>query len=266
MSESKRWLITGVSSGIGRAMAEAVIKRGDFVVGCARSEEDVAGFEALAPGQTKGVQLDLSRADDVEQAVNRIVAEGPLDVVVNNAGQSIYGAFEETSLAEVKALFDVNVFGPWALAQAVLPHFRERRSGQLIHMSSGCGLNGMPGLSAYCASKFALEGFSEALSFEAAQFGIKLLIVEPGAVATKFISHGTREAARRMPEYSFLSGEGKAGLEGYYATCASSPESVVEAIFTALDNPQPPLRILVGDDVREPVRAKGEQVLELARS
>ncbi|GAY21746.1 SDR family NAD(P)-dependent oxidoreductase [Sphingobium fuliginis] len=266
MSEAKHWLITGISSGIGAALADAALERGDSVVGTARSDEDVAKFNDRAPGRSKAVRLDVTNPTDVEKTIAAIIADGPLDIVVNNAGQSIYGAFEETSIAEAKALFDVNLFGPWALAQAVLPHFREKRAGHLIHMSSGCGLNGTPGLSAYCASKFALEGLSEALSYEAAQFGIKLLIVEPGAVATKFISHGTRETAQRMPEYGFLSGDGKAALEGYYATCAASPESVAQAVLRAIENPETPLRLIVGDDMRDPVRAKGEQLLSLANA
>lgn len=263
MSEAKRWLITGISSGIGSALADAALAKGDSVVGTARSAEDVARFSERAPGRSKGVRLDVTNPAEIETATAAVIADGPLDIVVNNAGQSIYGAFEETSIAEARALFDVNLFGPWALAQAVLPHFREKRAGQLIHMSSGCGLNGAPGLSAYCASKYALEGLSESLAYEAAQFGIKLLIVEPGAVATKFISHGTREAERRLPDYAFLSGTGKAALEGYYATAAASPESVADAVLRAIDSPEPPLRLIVGADMQAPVRAKGEQMLAL---
>ena len=264
MSNSKRWLITGVSSGIGEALAKAVINRGDTVIGCARNAADVAKFEAIAPGRTNDIQVDVTRPEDIKRAVALAVAEGPLDVVVNNAGQSVFGALEEVSLEEMKSIFDVNVFGPWVLAQAVLPHFRERGRGQLVHMSSGCGLIGMPGLSAYCASKHALEGFSEALAAEVAQFGIKLLLVEPGAVATKFISHGTREAAHKNPAYEWLSGNGKAGLEGFYANYATPPEKVAEAVLAALDKPEQPLRILVGDDLRDTVRQKADQINKLA--
>lgn len=266
MSKTRRWLITGISSGIGQALAEAALERGDTVYGTARRPEDVAKFEARAPGRSKGVQLDVTRHADIGQVVERIVSEGPLDVVVANAGQSIFGALEETSVEEVKALFDVNVIGPWALAQAVLPHFRKQGTGQLVHMSSGCGLNGMAGLGAYCASKFALEGFSEALAQEVAQFGIRLLLVEPGAVATQFISHGTHEAARRMPEYGFLSGQGKSLLEGYYATSALPAQDVAARILAAIDNPDQPLRLLIGDDQRDSVRAKGEQITQLANA
>lgn len=265
MNSSKRWLITGVSSGIGKSLAEAALERGDIVFGCARSDSDVANFSALAPGRAKGIQLDVTITGEIKRAVDRALSEGPLDVVVSNAGQSIFGAFEETTIAEAKSIFEVNVFGPWALAQAVLPHFRGRGRGQLVHISSGMGLFGMPGLSAYSASKFALEGFSESLALEVAQFGIKILLVEPGAVATRFISHGTREATHRMPEYSWLSGGGKSTLEGFYAEYATPPEQVAKAIFSALDNPDHPLRLLVGDDMRDPTRMKAEQLQKLAQ-
>ena len=260
----RRWFITGVSSGIGEALAQAALARGDAVVGAARDAEAARRFTAAAPGRSTGIQLDVTRAAEVASAVAQAVADGPLDVVVNNAGQSLFGAFEEVSPDEVRALFDVNVFGPWRVAQAVLPHMRERGRGTLVQLSSGCGVSGMPGLSAYCASKFALEGFSEALAAEVAAFGVRLMLVEPGAVASRFISHGTREAARRLPEYGFLSGQGKAPLDAYYGTCAASAESVAAAILQALDQPEPPARLVVGDDVRPGVREKGEKLIAAA--
>ena len=263
MSNSKRWFITGISSGIGEALARAAVARGDTVIGTARSAAAVETFSAIAPGRSIGVQLDVSQPAEVKRAVDEAISSGPLDVVVSNAGQSIFGAFEETSIEEAKALLDVNVFGPWAVAQAVLPHFRERGSGQLVHMSSGCGVMGMPGLSAYCASKFALEGFSEALAAEVSQFGVRLLIVEPGAVKTKFISHGTQETANRMAEYAFLSGSGKTALEGFYQDYAAAPDQVVDAVLRAIDSPDQQLRLIVGDDVREPIRQRAQQTLDL---
>lgn len=262
----RRWFITGVSSGIGAALAQAALARGDSVVGVARDPEAVRRFEALAPGRTEGVRLDVSHPAEVAAAVARAIEGGPLDVVVSNAGQSLFGAFEEVSIGEARALFDVNVFGPWAVAQAVLPHFRARGGGQLVHISSGCGVSGMPGLSAYCASKFALEGFSEAMAGEIAAFGVRLMLVEPGAVATRFISHGTREAGRRMPEYGFLSGQGKAPLDAYYQDAAASPESVAAAILKALDQAEPPLRLVLGEDVRPGVREKGAKLIAAAEA
>ena len=234
------------------------------MVGTARDEATLAAFAALAPGRARCLSLDLSRQDDIRATVTEAFADGPVDVVVNNAGRSIYGAFEETSLDEVRALFETNVFGTWEMSQAVLPRLRAQGGGMLINLSSGCGINGIAGLSAYCASKFAIEGFTEALAQEVAGFGVQVMLVEPGAVATRFISHGTAEAAVRLPEYAFLSGAGKAGLDAFYQTAATSPEAAAEAILRAVDGGTLPLRLLVGEDARPGVAAKAAQLAALA--
>lgn len=260
----RRWFITGISSGIGKALAQAALAAGDHVTGTARDAATAEAFGAGAPGRARGMVVDVTQAGAVEAAARAALAEGPIDVLVNNAGQSLFGAFEEVSPDEARALFEVNVFAPWALTRAVLPAMRERGEGIIVQVSSGCGLNGMPGLSAYCASKFALEGFSEALAQEVAGFGIRTMIVEPGAVATRFISHGTREAGSRLEAYGFLSGNGKAALEGYYEAAAASPEEIAAAIVSALEGGEPPLRLLLGGDNRGSVLAKAEQLRALA--
>lgn len=264
MASQRRWLITGISSGIGEALATAAIARGDHVIGIARDEAALARFATNGDGLATPLRADMSDPLQVRDLASRSIAIGPVDILVNNAGQSLFGAFEETSVDEVRALFDVNVLGPWALTQAMLPHFRARGSGTIIQMSSGCGLNGMAGLSAYCASKFALEGFTEALAQEVAGFGVRAMLVEPGAIATRFISHGTSEAAARLPDYAFLSGQGKAALDSYYVAAASPPESVANAIMAALDRDELPLRLLVGADNHGPVRQKAAALAALA--
>ncbi len=266
MNGPRRWLITGVSSGIGAALADLALARGDTVIGCARDAQRLSEFEASAPGRAIGLRLDLSVADAVGPALQRVIAAGPLDVVVSNAGQGLFGAFEETSISEAKALFDINVFGPWAVAQAVLPHMRERRAGQIVHISSGVGLTGMAGMSAYSASKFALEGLSEALAQEIAAFGIKLLIVEPGAVKTPFITSGTKETASRIDDYAFISGEGRSSLAGYYEASASTPQAVADAVLAAIDQSNQPLRLLVGEDLKQAVHGKGEHLVAIAKA
>jgi len=252
----RRWLITGISSGIGQALATQALARGDHVIGTARDPEACTCFVEAGQGRAVALAADMSEPAQVQDLAARAIAIGPIDILVNNAGQSLYGAFEETSLEEVRALFAVNILGPWALTQAMLPHFRARGTGTIIQISSGCGLNGVPGLSAYCASKFALEGFTETMAQEVAGFGIRTMLVEPGAVATRFISHGTRETAARLPDYAFLSGAGKAALDGYYAAAASPPDHVADAILRALDSDQLPSRLLVGEDLKGPVRQK----------
>ena len=160
--QQQKWLITGVSTGLGRAFAQAALAAGHTVVGTVRSEEDLRAFEGLEPGYAHGRILDVTDGD----AVSSVVAEveqsvGPLDVVVANAGYGLEGTFEETPLAEVRRQFEVNVFGAVATLQAALPHMRGRRRGHLMAVTSMGGLMAVPGMSAYCGSKFALEGILE---------------------------------------------------------------------------------------------------------
>jgi NAD(P)-dependent dehydrogenase (short-subunit alcohol dehydrogenase family) len=260
----RRWLITGISSGIGAALAQAALARGDRVVGTARSAQAAAAFEAAGGQDATALVADIGDPAQIAPLAQAALAGGPIDILVNNAGQSLFGAVEEVGLDEARALFDVNLFGPWALTQALLPHFRGRGAGTIVQMSSGCGINGVAGLGAYCASKFALEGLSEALGQEVAAFGVRVMLVEPGAIATRFISHGTREAGTRLLDYAFLSGQGKAVLEGFYAGAASPPEDVARAILAALDRDTLPQRLLVGDDMRAPVRQKAATLAALA--
>lgn len=261
----KQWFITGVSGGIGTALARAVLARGDGVIGTVRKPEAIAGFEALAPGRARAIALDLDEADRIAPAIAQAIAgAGRIDVVVNNAGRSLYGAVEETGLDEARALFATNLIAPMAVCQAFLPHFRANGGGTIVNLSSGCGLFGVPGIGVYCATKHALEGLSETLAQEVAAFGIRVMIVEPGAVSGRFISHGTTETAGRMAEYAALSGSGKAALDPFYETMADSPEYVADAILAALDRPEPPLRLIVGETVRGGARMKGEAFLALS--
>ncbi|KKW91917.1 SDR family oxidoreductase [Sphingobium chungbukense] len=260
----RRWLITGISSGIGAALAKAALTQGDHVIGTARDAQAIAAFEAEGAGRAKGIVADMSDAAQIARLASETLAAGPVDILVNNAGQSLFGAVEEVDLDDARRLFEVNFFGPWALTQALLPHFRSRGSGTIVQLSSGCGLTGTPGLGAYCASKFALEGLTETLALEVAAFGIRAMLVEPGAIATRFISHGTREAQVRIADYGFLSGQGKAVLDSYYAAAASPPEAVAEAILTALDGETLPLRLPVGEDMRGALAQKASALAALA--
>jgi len=253
----RNWFITGVSGGIGRAIAAAALARGDRVVGTVRREADAAAFEALAPGSAFPLLLDVDQTEQAPVAAAAAIARlGRIDIVVNNAGRSLWGAVEETAIADARALFDTNVFGPMAVMQAFLPHFRGQGGGTVVNMSSGCGLFAVPAVGVYSASKFALEGLSEAVAAETAGFGVKIMLVEPGAVRTRFISHGTTETAHRMPEYAAVLGPGKAALDAYYETAASPPEDIADAILAALDRADPPFRLIVGADMRAAVEAK----------
>ena len=261
---AQRWLVTGVAGGIGQALASRILERGDIVVGTARREGEARSFAGTRPGASFGIALDLDDHSGIPGLVGQAVAlaGGPIDVVVNNAGRSVWSPVEELPLDQVKALFATNLFGPMAVMQAFLPHFRQHGRGTFVNMSSGCGLIGVPGLGAYCASKFALEGLSETVAQEAAAFGVRVMLVEPGAVRTRFISHGTAEVGTRGGHYGYLD-DGKGLLEAYYGQAATPPETIAAAILEALDGGDPPLRLILGEDNKPGVRAKYQDLIDL---
>ena len=262
----RNWLVTGVSSGIGRAIAAAALERGDHVVGTLRKADEIAAFEALAPGRAHGVLIDLDRVHEVPAAVDKAIRQlgGKIDVAVNNAGRSVYGAVEEVSIEEAQAVFQTNVFGVMAVTQAVLPHFRSVGGGTLINVSSGCGLYAIAGIGIYCASKFALEGMTEALAQETAGQNIKVMLIEPGAIKTNFISHATRNVSRKLEVYAGVTGGGKEALGVFYDAAGLPPESVADELMEVLGKGEAPLRVLMGADNRAMARAKIEQLAAIA--
>jgi NAD(P)-dependent dehydrogenase (short-subunit alcohol dehydrogenase family) len=254
------WFITGASSGFGRALAEAAVAAGDRVVAAARRPQALSELVATAPDRLTAVQLDVTRPERVEQAVAETVARhGRIDVLVNNAGRGQVGAVEETTDAELRDLLEVHVFGPAALTRAVLPHMRARRSGAIVQMSSFGGQVAYPGFSAYCATKFALEGFSEALAAEVAPFGIKVLIVEPGAFRTSFSGGALYESAA-MPEYQETVGGTRTYVKGVDGTQPGDPAKAAQAIRRALAAGDTPLRLPLGDDAVDGIRTHLDQV------
>jgi NAD(P)-dependent dehydrogenase (short-subunit alcohol dehydrogenase family) len=201
MGDGRVWLITGASSGFGRAIAEAALARGDAVVATARRTD---GLDDLAPGERVHVlPLDVTDAAQREAVVAEALERfGRIDVLVNNAGRTQVGAVEETTEEELRALFDLHFFAPAALTRAVLPHMRRQGSGAIVQMSSVGGQVTAPGFGAYCATKFALEGLTETLRDEVAGFGIHTLIVEPGAFRTGLFRPGAAYESAEMPEYA----------------------------------------------------------------
>ncbi|MGI5457716.1 SDR family NAD(P)-dependent oxidoreductase [Streptomyces sp. CA-249302] len=240
------WLITGASSGLGRAIAEAAVADGDVVVGAARRPEGLDDLVAAHPDQVEALRLDVADVSAAEPAVRDVVARhGRIDVLVNNAGRGHVGAFEETGDDELRALFDVHVFGPAALVRAVLPYMRSRRSGAIVQMSSMGGQTSYPGFSAYSGTKFALEGMSEALAGEVAEYRIKVLVVEPGAFRTSLYD-GT-QASIDTGAYATVGGT-RAMVDAGFDDRAGDPAKAAALILTALDSDRTPLRLPLGDD------------------
>ena len=199
---SKVWFITGASSGLGAALAAAVLERGDSVVATFRQAGQAEAFSQRAPQRALGVVLDVTDAAAIPAAVQQATARfGRIDVLVNNAGYGTIGALEEFSMDEIRAQFETNFFGMAALTREVLPLLRAQGSGHIVQLSSVSGFRAMPGFGLYNASKFALEGYSEALAQEVAPFGIRVTIVEPGPFRTEFLAGSMKEASTRIEAY-----------------------------------------------------------------
>ena len=260
-SRDRVWLVTGCSSGFGRAIAEEALSQGDTVVGTSRQAESLDDLVQDAPeGKAHAISLDVTDPEQVQRATREVLDRfGRIDILVNNAGHGQVGAVEETTEEELRAIFDVHVFGPAALTRAVLPAMREQRSGAIVQMSSFGGQVSYPGFSAYCATKFALEGFSEALAQEVAPFGIKILIVEPGAFRTGF-SGGALVQSWEMPEYQETAGQTREMITGIDGTQPGDPAKAARAILTALESEETPLRLPLGADAVEGIRSKLDAV------
>jgi NAD(P)-dependent dehydrogenase (short-subunit alcohol dehydrogenase family) len=263
MSRSTQtWFITGTSSGFGRAFAEHALARGHCVVATARRTESLAELVASAPDRVLAVQLDVDVEGAAEAAVEAAVERfGRIDVLINNAGYGVVGALEETSDAELRALMNTNFFGAMAVTRAALPVLRKQRAGAIVNISSLGGQLSFAGFSAYSASKFALEGASEALAQEMAPFGVKVLIVEPGQFRTQLAGSGMRH----MPvidAYEPAVGGTRAFARSMHNTQPGDPRKAAAAIEQALSAERPPLRLQLGGDAVDAVRAHAEGLLK----
>ncbi len=246
------WFITGVGSGLGRALAEAALARGDTVWGTSRDGSTAERFTALVPGRSQGLQLDLGNEERVRAAVAVAEAQGPgIDILVNNAGYGLVGGVEEASLEEIRAQFDVNVFGPVTLMQAVLPFMRNRRAGRIVNISSVSGLVGWPSLGLYSGSKFALEGISETLALELEPLGIKVILVEPGGMQSNFATGNRQWTARRLDDYDATVGESRRILMNSIGQELGDIVKVAVAVITVVGLASPPSRLLLGSDAIE---------------
>ena len=245
----RTWLITGVSSGFGSALAEAALAKGDRVAGTVRTEVARKKFEKLAPGRSLGVLLDVTDHAAIVRAVIEVEQwAGGIDVLVNNAGYGLVGGVEEASDGEIRAQFEVNVFGALAVIQAVLPLMRRQRSGRVVCVSSVSGLVGWPSLGIYSGSKFALEGICETLAQEVAPLGIRVILVEPGGLRTDFAGRSSAHAAKTIVDYDATVGACKRILAEHAGHEAGDPRKAAQAVLTAVEAESPPLRLLLGAD------------------
>ena len=251
------WFITGASRGFGAFIAEAALKAGDAVVATARDPSTVTA-RLGSHGRLLATRLDVTSEAEAHEAAGQAVKRfGRIDILVNNAGYGLLGAIEEASGAETQKLFGTNVFGLLGVTRAVLPHMRRQRSGHVINISSVGGYTGYPGWGVYGATKFAVEGLSEALAGEVAPLGIKVTVVEPGFFRTDFLDDTSlSRTAQVIDDYHESVGKTRAHAAESNRGQRGDPGNLAEAFRTLVDAITPPLRPPLGSDTVARIEAK----------
>jgi len=240
----KIWFITGASRGFGRVWTEAALQRGDKVAATARQLASLADLPAKYGANVLTLALDVTDPEQVKTAVAQAHAHfGRLDIVFNNAGYSLVGTIEEASLADIRAMYETNVYGAVSVIQAALPLLRAQGSGHILGTSSTLGHVTLPVIGYYCSSKWAFEAIHESLAAEVAPFGIKVTIIEPGAYATEFGSPESLRFADSLAAYTDFKNQFFAGLRGLER---GDPAATPAALFAVVDAAQPPLRLFLG--------------------
>ena len=254
VSNQKVSIVTGSSSGIGLETALILARNGYFTYATMRTPEKDAPIKTAVEKENlpiKVIQLDVTDDESLKNAINHVTSEaGRIDVLVNNAGYGLVGALEDLSMEEIKTQFETNLFGLVRVIQAVLPTMRRQRSGRILNLSSGAGLFGYPGGSAYVSTKFAVEGLSESIAYELEPFGIKVILIEPGFIQTNFSNSMVvaKKAQDPTSPYSQMM-QRIVASSNELAKNGSSADLVANVILDAATNPSPRLRYLVGKDV-----------------
>ena len=255
-TDGRVWLITGCSAGFGREIALAALAAGDRVLATARRPETLADLRERGGERVRTAALDVTDAGQVASAVKTALeAFGRIDVVVNNAGNGSVGAVEELTMAELRGLMEVMFFGAVEVTKAVLPHLRAQGSGTVVQISSMGGQLSMPGFGAYCAAKYALEGLSGALAAEVAPFGVRVLVVEPGAFRTEF-GGGRMHRSRTIDAYAVSTSGTREAVEAMDGTQPGDPAKAAAAIVRAVGSDDAPLHLALGADAVDAIRAQ----------
>ena len=257
MNDTKIFLITGASSGLGRAFAEAAVNAGHTVVGTVRREGDCVAFEAMHAHRARAVILDVTRFDALAPIIQKVEEDiGPIDVLVNSAGYGHEGTLEESPLTELIRQFEVNVFGAVAMIKAVLPYMRARRHGHIINITSMAGHMSMPGIAYYSGSKFALEGISEALAKEVNGFNIKVTAVAPGSFRTDWAGRSMVRSGRSIADYDTVFEPVRKRRQEYSGHQAGDPAKAAQVLLKIVDSDHPPTHLLLGNDALKLVGAR----------
>ena len=262
---SKVWFITGAGSGIGAATARAALRAGDRVVATGRNLDKVRHARSDVAGDRLAfVQLDVTKEAQAKAAVDAAIkAYGRIDVLVNNAGYGLLGAIEEASAEETSKLFGTNVFGLLGVTRAILPQMRRQRSGHIINLSSVGGYAGYPGWGVYGATKFAVEGISEALAGEVAPLGIHVTVVEPGFFRTDFLDETSlARTAQQIDDYRETVGKTRAHAADVNHGQRGDPRKLAQAFMQLVNAKNPPTRLPLGSDTVERIESKNAHVAQ----
>lgn len=244
---SRVWFVTGSSTGFGRLLAEDLLRRGGCVIATARDVSKVADLAKKYPDTARAFTLDVTKPVEITAVAEKAIkAFGQVDVLVNNAGYGVNGAIEEVSEEEFEPMFQTNIYGLIRTTRAFLPHFRERRRGNILNFSSIGGLIGAAGWGFYNVTKFAVEGFSEALAAEMKPLGVHVTVIEPGPFRTDFLGRSGKLAKRELPEYAQTAGQARNYLSTQAGKQPGDPQKAVEAIIRVVDSPEPPLHLILG--------------------
>ena len=245
---SKVWLVTGVSTGLGREIAKVAAENGNIVIGTLRNENQFSEFYDLVPGKTHPIKMDVTKSSDITAGINQIISEyGQIDVLVNNAGFGLIGAAEEFSEEEARQQFDTNFWGAFNTTTSVLPQMKLQKQGKIIQITAIGGFAPFPGMSVYGASKSAVEAFSASLALEVAGFGIGVMSVLPGPMRTNFAGGSLKSPAKVLPEYEESVGGFKDFLASINGKQPWSPYKTAQVIYEASQSDNAPTRLFIGD-------------------
>ena len=259
MTKQKKsvWFITGCSTGFGRELAKQLLENGYRVVVTARDAGKVQDLVEINRENALALALDVTEEAQVRDAVAKAESHfGAIDVLVNNAGFGYFGAIEESEEKEVRAMFEANFWGLAAMTRAVLPKMRTRQSGTIVNISSIGGFVGFPAVGYYNATKFAVNGFSEALHKEVAPLGIKVIIVQPSGFRTDWAGRSANEATNTIADYKETAGKNQDTIRGYSGNQPGDPVRAAQAIIKAVESENPPLWLLLGKAALKGARSK----------
>jgi len=257
----KVWFITGCSTGFGRSLATEVLKKGYRVVVASRNTDDVQDIVAAYPETSIAVKLDVTVHQEITDAVQTALKHfGQIDVLVNNAGIGYFAAVEESDEAEVRRMFDINVFGLARMTQEVLPHMRKRKTGHILNVASIGGLRSFPGVGFYNATKYAVDGLSEALNKEVAPLGIKVTIIAPSGFRTDWAGRSAKDKPVIHDDYAATAGKNIRDIRGYSGNQPGDPVRAAKAMIQVTETENPPLRLLLGVAALKGARAKLDEL------